>query len=238
MRIAICDDDKKYIDILEEYIERLKVKALDYDVYFSGEEIVKAYENKGERYDAVFLDMEMENIDGIEAANRIRKIDKQVIIVFVTSHSKYMQESFQCTPFRFLVKPLMFEEFEDVYNKVNIKFNEEPGVFIFQENKTKIRVPCPDIIFFESSGHRVLMHKKDGKTHKIRVGMTEITKLLDKDTFVRVHRAFVVNMKYVYKIYDSKIILHEYEQEIPVGITYSNDLEYAFLNFKERKYLL
>lgn len=209
MRIAICDDDKKYIDILEEYIERLKVKALDYDVYFNGEEIVKAYENKGERYDAVFLDMEMENVDGIEAANRIRKIDKQVIIVFVTSHSKYMQESFQCTPFRFLVKPLTFEEFEDVYNKVNIKFNEEPGVFIFQENKTKIRV-----------------------------GMTEITKLLDKDTFVRVHRAFIVNMKYVYKIYDSKIILHEYEQEIPVGRTYSNDLEYAFLNFKERKYLL
>ena len=100
MNIAICDDNNDYINTLENYIDDLKVKNLEHDVFYSGEELLNEYKNNEANYDAIFMDMEMGELDGIETANLIRQYDRHVIIVFVTSHKKYMQRSFQCMPFR------------------------------------------------------------------------------------------------------------------------------------------
>ena len=121
MKIAVCDDNNDYINIFEKYIEDLKDKKLDYDIYYSGEELLRAYEYDDPGYDAIFLDMEMGKLGGIETANRIRIKDKHIIIVFVTSHKKYMQSSFQCMPFRFLIKPISYTDFQTVYKEVCTK---------------------------------------------------------------------------------------------------------------------
>ena len=106
MNIAICDDNQQYINQTEEYFSKVGDKNINHDAFYSGEELVKAYENGFGDYDVIFLDMEMGGLTGIETANIIRKQDKHVIIVFVTSHTKYMQECFECSPFRFLIKPV------------------------------------------------------------------------------------------------------------------------------------
>lgn len=115
MRIAICDDNMNYINIIENYIDKFKKTAVECDAYISGEELVYAYRENEERYDVIFLDMEMEQLNGIETANHIREFDEHVIIVFVTSHTEYMRDSFKCAPFRFLVKPVDDAEFETVF---------------------------------------------------------------------------------------------------------------------------
>ena len=90
MRIAICDDNNDYINTIENYIERLKTPATEWDPYESGENLVFAYTDNNERYDVIFLDMEMKELNGIETANKIRDIDEHVIIVFITSYTEYM----------------------------------------------------------------------------------------------------------------------------------------------------
>ena len=95
MNIAICDDNNDYINTLENYIDDLKVKNLEHDVFYSGEELLNEYKNNEANYDAIFMDMEIGELDGIETANLIRQFDRNVIIVFVTSHKKYMQRSFE-----------------------------------------------------------------------------------------------------------------------------------------------
>ena len=85
MNIAICDDNQEYINILEKYILDKNEPEVSCDAFYSGEELVKMY-NMGEgNYDVIFLDMEMNILNGIETANIIRKMDKHVIIVFVTT---------------------------------------------------------------------------------------------------------------------------------------------------------
>ena len=115
MRIAICDDNNDYINTIENYIERLKTPATEWDPYERGENLVFAYTDNNERYDVIFLDMEMKELNGIETANKIRNIDEHVIIVFITSYTEYMKDSFKCSPFRFLVKPVDFNEFQEVF---------------------------------------------------------------------------------------------------------------------------
>ena len=81
------DSIKEYINILEKYILNKNEPEVSCDAFYSGEELVKMY-NMGEgNYDVIFLDMEMNILNGIETANIIRKMDKHVIIVFVTSHN-------------------------------------------------------------------------------------------------------------------------------------------------------
>lgn len=238
MKIAICDDNMQYINNIEDYLDKLKLSKIEYDVFMSGEELLNEYERNHADYDALFLDIEMGGLDGIETANLIRQIDKHVIIIFVTSHKKYMQRSFQCMPFRFLIKPINFSDFEEVFREVCIKLDDDPATFIFLENKKRTRIFCSDIIFFESSAHSILIYTRDGKVHKTRKSMTELQETIQKSTFVRVHRAFVINLRYIHQISELEVVMHHYDHPIPVSRTYNKDLEDMFLNFKERKYLL
>ena len=98
------------------------------------------YENQEADYDAIFLDMEMGKLGGIETANKIRETDKYVIIVFVTSHTKYMKECFQCEPFRFLIKPINTDEINKVIKEIAIRLSQERKTFVFSEKRNIIRL--------------------------------------------------------------------------------------------------
>ena len=238
MKIAICDDNRDYINLFESYINRIKAKGLSHDVFFSGEELLYAYKNNQADYDVIFLDMEMNGMDGIDTAIKIREGDKHVIIVFVTSHTKYMQKSFVCLPFRFLVKPLAFEDFQKVYSELCERLKENPETFIFLENKKRTRIYCDDIVFFESNAHSLLIHLKNGQTHKTRKTMSELLDILNSNNFVRVHRAYVVNLSHIFQISQLSLKMHYYEHSVPVSRSHKDNLEEMFINFKERRFVL
>lgn len=146
MRIAICDDDINCVNLIEEYIKECGNTDAECDAFPGGEELVRAYRDNAERYDVIFLDMEMIRLNGIETANHIRETDEHVIIVFITSHTEYMRESFQYAPFRFLVKPVdkdeSFSVFGDIEKKL-YKYKNLPDFFIFRASNASNIKFCP-----------------------------------------------------------------------------------------------
>ena len=82
MNIAICDDNREYVNILEQYIFNIQNSDLSCDAFYSGEELVKTYSMGEGSYDVIFLDMEMDKLNGIETAKELRQEDKTVKIVF------------------------------------------------------------------------------------------------------------------------------------------------------------
>ena len=140
MKIAICDDDMNCINKIENYIEKIDRNNAECDAYQNGERLVQAFKTGAEQYDVIFLDMEMEKLNGIETANLIREVDEHVIIVFVTSHTEYMRESFKCAPFRFLVKPVDPAEFKTVFYDIGKSYpNRERFLHL---RKTKPKYVC------------------------------------------------------------------------------------------------
>ena len=235
LNVAICDDNQEYINILENYILDRKDVGITCDAFYSGEELVKMY-NIGEAcYDVIFLDMEMDKLNGIETANIIRKMDKHVIIVFVTSHTKYMQACFECLPFRFLVKPVSASDFDKVYADIIKKLSEERTTFVFTENRNKIRLFCEDIIYFECQAHYIHIHTKD-KVHKICKTMSELYDSVDKTMFIQVHKSFVINLNHIREIKETELVLYDADKVIPISRTFKKQVATAFINFKERKY--
>ena len=93
MRFAICDDEQTAINILQDQFDQRPELAIEYDAYTSGEALLAAYKN-GARYDALFIDMEMGGMNGIDTANAIREMDDEVIVIYVTSYTRYMKQAF------------------------------------------------------------------------------------------------------------------------------------------------
>ena len=219
VNIAICDDNIEHISILEKYLFEISNIKIKCDAYQSGESLVNAYKNNIERYDVVFLDMEMKELNGIETANLIREFDEHIIIVFVTSHSEYMKESFQCQPFRFIEKPLDYDELKKVFS--------------FTENKTKVRLFCDDILYCESQAHWVWINTKD-KSYKICKTLSDLYEQLDKEMMFQVHKSFIVNFNYIFTIKESNIQLYHCDKLIPISRSYKKAFLEEYTNFTER----
>lgn len=238
MRVAICDDNKEHAHVLEELLIKQDKEKVECDVFESGEEFLYKYEKSKEIYDAVFLDMEMGGLSGIETAEYIRKCDRDIVVVFVTSHRKYMEESFKCSPFRFLTKPIMQNKFDEMFNALCIKLNDRAESFIFTENRSKTRISCDNVLFIKSESHDLFIHTKDGKVHQTRKSLVKVMEEVDSNKFVQTYRSYVVNVKYIYKINDNQVILINCNEDIPLSETYKSQVEDAMINYKERKYIL
>lgn len=235
MRIAICDDNMNHINIIENYIHDLRKTSIECDAYQSGEELIRSFRDGEEQYDVIFLDMEMEQLNGIETANYIREIDEHVIIVFVTSHTEYMRDSFKCAPFRFLVKPVDVEEFKTVFYDISKKLSKQRKVFAFTENKAKIRLYCDDIIYCESQDHWIWIHTKD-KVYKICKSLTELHSQLDKEMFCRVHKSYIINFLYIKSIKDNDAELYHCDKTIAISRSYKKEVLEEYTNFLERDF--
>lgn len=237
IRIALCDDNKDWLDIEKQYIDCLNDSSIIYDTFESGETLINMYHQKGCIYDIVFLDMEMERLDGINTANMIRSMDRRVLIIFVTSHKKYMQKSFECLPFRFLLKPLDFNGFKTALLKAINSIEDDRQALIFNEGRDVIRLLYEEIIFIESIDHRLCIKTIDKIHQTYSYSMAEIQDKLSDNMFVKVHKSFIVNISYIKKISAKSIVMREYNHDIPVGSPYMKDLKRRVMLFEERKHL-
>ena len=237
MRIAICDDDERCVETASQYLDKIGKADFEYDTFPSGEDLLKVYRKSGCVFDVIFLDMEMEQLNGIETANHIRELDEHVIIVFVTSHTEYMRESFKCSPFRFLVKPVDEEEFETVFYDINKKLSKQRKVFAFTENKARIRLYCDDIIYCESQDHWIWIHTKE-QTYKICKTLTDLHESLDKEIMYRVHKSFIINFQYIKSIKENDIQLYHCDKLIPISRLYKKDVLREYTNFIERDFYI
>lgn len=237
MNIAICDDCKAYIKSVENFIVELDMRDLEYNVFEDGKELVKMYENNEANYDAILLDVEMKNLNGIETAKLIRKIDQHVIIVFITTHPKYMLNCFECEPFRYLLKPINFDTFRNLVYEINKKLKLQRKTVVFSEKRNRIRLFCDNIIYFECDSHWIWIYTQE-KAYRICKTMSKLCENIDSEIFFRVHKSFVINMNYVKEIRQNDLLLYDSDKIIPISRTYKKRMLTAFLNFKERKYFV
>ena len=96
--------------------------------------------------------------------------------------------------------------------------------FVFVKNDKTISVHCKNIVFFESSGHYIIVHTKNGATYSIRCTITELVEALNKKRFERIHRGIVVNLKYVAKVKANRVLLNSVWESVPVSRLYKEHI--------------
>lgn len=230
MRIAICDDSKENLALLEDVVDGLKLRETEVECFENGESLLRYItDSKDNFYQIYLLDIEMPGINGLDTAKQIRDIDKRAIIIFVTAYSDYVFSSFEVQPFRFINKPIDREKLENVIHAaVNYIYTSKRYIFI-SVDKAKIQLCCEDIMYFEGDKRKVNVYLPE-ETYSFYSKMSDIEKMVDNSWFVRIHVSFIVNMDYVKAIYTDEIVLNN-GVHLPVSRKYQKSVKLEHMRY-------
>ena len=208
INLAICDDETKFCDKLENILIAISEQEniqIDIDVYLSGSKLLNKIQEDQICYDIIFLDIEMEGMNGLETAQEIRKQDEITMLIYVTSHQSYAIEAYEVQPFRFLLKPIEKKLLRQCFMKAYEKITAGDFYFQYKFQKNYYKVLVNDILYFESDKRVIWIHLKNGSVRKLYDKLNNIEKhmMQEKVDFYRLHKSFLVNSRYIIrKAYD------------------------------------
>ena len=234
MHIAFCDDDLIFLRQIENYFDKINIKT-DYEMFSSGEKLLNAY-NDNHVFDAIFLDMEMSGLNGIETANKIREKDNGEIIVFITSHDEYMQEAFRCEPSEFLVKPVEYDKFAETFDFVYKKWKKRNKTVVIQQNKSIIRIRISDITYIESSDHYIYVHTVFNDSYKLYKTISQFINDTFSNSIVRIHKSYAINLEHLISFENNEAALQHCDRKIPVSRNFKKGLSKNIYRYKEEKF--
>lgn len=219
-KIAICDDNEMVCSKIENILEEFFVtEAIHYEIdsFQSGEELLKELENH-EKYDLIYLDIELETINGVVVGRFIREemFDDFTQIAFISAKASYALELFQVRPIDFLVKPFTYKQVITVLEKALELQGRQAKIFRYKSGKLENRMPYKDIMYFSSDGKKIIIHKRNGEDYFY--GKLSELKLPSKD-FIQIHKSFIVNKQYVIRFKFDSVRLSNAE-ELPISRVY------------------
>lgn len=204
LRVAICDDEIGFTTKIEDIILRVSRAngiKVEVSVFFDGITLLNDYMHNNARYDLVFLDIEMKQMDGLETARKIREMDELVYLIYVTSYSSYALEAYEVHPFQFLVKPIEEDLVIKYYMMIHSKIISDAIFYDYKYKKDYYKVWVSDIMYFESDRRVINIVLSDGSKRVYYDKLSKVEERLGKQRidFWRIHRSLLVNVKYIVK---------------------------------------
>ncbi|CAM1369879.1 LytR/AlgR family response regulator transcription factor [Tenacibaculum xiamenense] len=229
----VLDDELLARRGIEDYIA--KTSYLEHKKSFGDPEEALRYLNL-EKVDVLFLDIQMPDINGFEF---LSKLKQEINIIFTTAHREFALEGFESNALDYLLKPISYARFLKGVGKLRnnernelIK-DEEHQIFI-KSDGVIVKLLLKDITHFESANDYIIVHKKNEKYLTLS-SFKKIEEKIPENSFLRVHRSFLVNLKYIHKIEGN--LLHIENKKIPISKNYKNEVLKTIIGDKliERK---
>ena len=214
LQIAVCDDNKAILGQMKEILEGYKEKECVVKLYESGEALLNA---QG-RFHILFLDIDMKGIDGIETARQIRRRDRQVKIIYLTSYREYVSQAFSVHAFGYLLKPVRRQEIYRQIREATEFFSQEDEspVIRLATSQGQVRMAVKDLVYFEYIDRKIHMHTVQGK-YVLNEKLKELAQRLEEYGFYMPHKkAFIVNLYHIKIIKGYDIIMMD-ETRIPLS---------------------
>lgn len=201
-RVAVCDDEQVICSQIENILVKYAAESnekIDTQVFYSGEDLCRFLE-MGQAFDLIFLDIEMDLINGIEVGKKIRdEMDNQISqIVYISGKDNYYRDLFDVRPMHFLHKPI---QDADIIKDVRLAMklaDKLGGVFTYKKGHEYYKKPIKNILYFESSNREVRMVTTEGA--ELFYGkLDDIFTQVAKYQFMFIHKSYIVNYYYVTK---------------------------------------
>ena len=232
IRAAICDDEKTMLDHLYEHIltenKRQNIQ-INIEKFMSGAELLNAH--KENVFDVVFLDIDMPRINGFDIAESIND-GESTLIVFVTSHDELVYSSIKFRPFRFIRKAYLESELPETLAAVNAEISKRNAgrKFPFRTKTGEIFLDVGNIEYIEIYGHTLRVSVPDGEPVECYGSLSALEEQLAPLDFVRVHKSYLVNLKYIYSIEKTLVILDN-KTAVPLSRYKAADVKTKFKSY-------
>ncbi len=208
IHIAVVEDEQAYVEQLTEYIARFQEEfsqEMKVTVFSDGDEIAEDYRAD---YDIILMDIQMRFMDGMTAAERIRELDRDVVIMFITNMTSYAVKGYEVDALDYIVKPVEYFSFSRKLLRAmeRVKKKEESYLMIPVESGIQ-KLAVGEIYYVESFGHQLIYVTKKGRFASRGV-MKQAEEQLVPKGFFRSGKSYLVNMKYVEGISEGCCVIH------------------------------
>lgn len=219
--VIICDDDKNTRNQIYNYLEEFEMGnqcRFDIKTFSTGQEMMES--SSIEECELLFLDIEMGALNGIEVSHILREQQgrDELQIIFVSAYDRYMKEMFEVRPFNYLSKPFTAEKFNITLERFLRLHKKSSEFFTFKIGRALYRLPYGEILYFESSKRKIIIHTKD-ETMDFYGKLDELEKELKENSFFRIHQSYLVNPIYI-KNYSSHEVTLINELKISISSKY------------------
>lgn len=232
LKIAVCDDADADRQLLISLIkaEHVTCECTPYD---SGESLLWDFED-GTHFDIFFLDIFMNGISGVETAKRIRAVDPNALIIFVSSSDDFYREAYDLYAFNYLIKPLTKDKLMEVLHRATAELNKDANQVVhFSFDNSLHTIPCSHMLYLTSDKHIVYFHLTNGKTLKSYGKIDDFITQLPAKVFFRCHQSYIVNLQHATSMTSNEFMLGEVR--VPISRKYSSRAreQYRFLMFHD-----
>lgn len=229
MRVAICDDEKTMQTILENLLDefgRLRNIDISIDKFDNGHDLLRVLNEK--EYEIVFMDHQMQDIDGMETSRLIRSRNNDCVIIFVSAFPEVAVDSYEVNAFRFIVKPInkekLFKAIDD-----HLRSIDYDNLLILNTNDGKWKIKMSDIIYAEAKGKHTIVRTAQ-KSFEINIHMKKIEDKLPSEKFCRCQRAYIAGFAHINNHTNAEIIFDNGERA-QIGKAYYSKFKNAFQEY-------
>ena len=210
---AVCDDDEIVCAAICDQIRKVMEKfgyQTKIDKYVAPLLLYKNLESGQRRYDAVFLDIDMPKVSGIDLARTLKKMENAPDIIFVSNREDLVFDTFSVRPYGFIRKNNFTHDLVDTLRSyIRTKIARETYVAVRTNSNTVVRkIRVQDIVYIESFRYKQYIYMADEEVIECRQSMEEFEKNLAQYDIVRIYKGYLVNLKYVQRIERTGVLLN------------------------------
>lgn len=228
MRIAICDDEKFFVDEITRQLQTVFPEKYQLDIIQCTDARKLMEYCDRHRIDAAILDISMPEMDGFEIAEKLQKMDENIALLFVSSKEELVFYSYEFHPFWFVPKSQLIT-LPDVLQKFADKLVEretQSDCLKIAIHKKVVDIDVRTLLYFESSRHYLVMVTKN-ETKRFREKLTEVEEQLKQHQFIRCHVGYLVNCRMISEIQKNDLVLSN-GTKIPISRNKMAETKHAF----------
>ena len=236
IKFAICDDEPMMVqeisNQLSQYMNGEHITSYCINSFSDGRSLLES----GRDFDVIFLDIQMEHLNGMETAKILRQRKNHSLLIFVTVLKECVFDAFEVEAFDYLVKPLDSGHFKRTMNRIikSIQQREIKSIVVQRGTSCDV-ILLAEIVYCEVQGRKIYIHQSDGKITDYYDKLDDLEQRID-GRFFRCHRSYLVNIEYVRGCNAGQVILSQGDK-IPVSRLRERDLTHALLRYmKERDF--
>ena len=233
LRIAVCDDESRAISVISASVEsvfREQGRDILLESFLSPKELLASL--AGSAFDLIFLDIHMPDMDGVELGKALHQAGCAADLVFVSSRMDRMFDTFAVQPFGFVRKSHFLDDIHEVilrYLEKHSAREEDRQLAHFQDQQSLVSVDLSHVTYIECIRNTQVLHFDDPeREQKLYSRMETLEEELARYDFIRVHKGYLVNCRFIRRIDGNGVTLLSGE-EIPVGRSRYKDAMAAYM---------